>query len=846
LLSAFELLRFLFAPLYFMANFTQENNYMLNNLAAQSSQEQQPGLIGRAEQTNDYLFVFTSENGTRLLLHALSDKILRFRYLTPGSPAEPDFSYAVPSVDDAHPTFPRVPTFLEFKEKSDHYRLTTARLICIVWKDSLRTRVLDRSGTILSDDEKGFHWQHNDDTGNDIVKMSQQVPSGVCYYGLGDKPVNMNLRGQRFVNWGTDTYGYQKGADPLYKNIPFYYVLHQRIAHGIFFDNTFKAFFDFAAERADVTSFWAEGGELNYYFIYGPTLLEVSQEYTHLTCPPPLPPLWTLGYHQCKWSYFPERNVQEIALGLRERRIPCDAIYLDIDYMDGYRCFTWHPQHFPEPKRLVQDLAQDGFKLVVIIDPGIKIDPTYAVYQEGLANDYFCRRADGPLMRGSVWPGQCHFPDYTRPEVREWWASLFEGLIKDVGVRGVWNDMNEPAVFERGTFPDDVRFAYDGQPCSHKKAHNIYGMQMARATNEGVARFSYPNRPFTITRSTYAGGQRYSSGWTGDNIASWEHLWLANIQCQRLSISGFSFIGSDIGGFIDQPSGELYARWIALGAFHPFFRTHSSGDHGDQEPWSFGEPFTSLVRSFIELRYQLLPYMYTTFWQYSTHGTPMLRPLTFLDQNDPETYLRMAEFSLGDNLLVCPITQPGADGRWMYLPKGQWYYYWTDELKAGGAEVWAAADLTRIPLFIKAGAVVPMQPVMQFVGEKVVEELTLHVYYKAGTAESMLYDDGGEGYAYQQGQQTTRRFTVAGDASGLTLRQDMEGSYQPSYATYRVVLHGLPSAPLTVTADGQPVALGSHEATETTVAAPEVVVSANLHELKIELEQTPTAPAKGE
>jgi alpha-glucosidase len=818
-----------------MPNFLQENNYMLNDLAAQSRQEQQPGPVARAEQTNDYLYTFTTASGTRLLLHLLSDKIVRFRYLTPGAPAEPDFSYALPSPDEPYPTRPPVPVLLEFKEKSDHYRLTTARLICIVWKDSLRTRVLDRSGTILSADEKGFHWHHDDDTGNDIVKMSHQVPSGAYYYGLGDKPADANLRGQRFTNWGTDTYGYVKNADPLYKNIPFYHVLQNRIAHGIFFDNTFKAHFDFAAERADVTSFWAEGGELNYYFIYGPTLLEVAEEYTRLTGPPPLPPLWALGYHQCKWSYFPESNVREITQGLRERRIPCDAIYLDIDYMDGYRCFTWHPEHFPEPRRMVQELTDEGFKLVVIIDPGIKIDPNYSVYQEGLENDFFCRRADGPLMRGSVWPGACNFPDYTRPEVRAWWAGLFEGLLKDVGVKGIWTDMNEPAVFERGTFPDDVRFGYDGQPGSHRKAHNIYGMQMARATAAGAARFSYPNRPFTITRSTYSGGQRYSSGWTGDNVASWEHLWLANIQCQRLSISGFSFIGSDIGGFIETPSGELYARWVALGAFHPFFRTHSSGDHGDQEPWSFGEPYTSVVRQFIELRYQLLPYVYTAFWQYSTHGTPMLRPLTFLDQSDPETYLRMAEFGVGDHLLVCPITQADSDGRWMYLPKGEWYYYWTDELKSGGQEVWATADLTRIPLFIKAGAVVPMQPVMQYVGEKPVEELTLHVYHKNGVAESVLYDDGGEGYGYHENQQTTRRFTVAGGATSLTLTQTSEGEYQPSYTTYRVVLHGLPTAIAAATVDAQALPIGEYPATETTVAAPAVLVSVGFEEVKITL-----------
>ena len=809
-----------------MASTANELNYMVNDLAAKSHQEHLPGPIARAEHTGNRV-VFTCQNGVRLVLTVVSDKILRFRYLT-DTPLEPDFSYAVPAETLAQ----AAPQLLEFREKHDHYRLTTARLICIVRKNSLKTKVLDRSGTVLSDDNKGFHWEYDYDTGNDIVKMSKHVPADVLYYGLGDKPANMNLRGHRFTNWGSDTYGYEKGTDPLYKNIPFYQVLDGGIAHGIFFDNTFQASFDFAAEQPGVTSFWAQGGELNYYFIYGPTLLEVSQEYTLLTCPPELPPLWTLGYHQCKWSYFPESNVKAIAAGLRERQIPCDALYLDIDYMDGYRCFTWSPTHFPDPKRMVAELAADGFKTVVIIDPGIKIDPQYTVYQQGIANDYFCRRGDGPLMKGSVWPGLCNFPDYTRPDVREWWAGLFQGLIGEVGVRGVWNDMNEPAVFEKGTFPPDVRFHYDGQPASHLKAHNIYGMQMARATAQGVKRFAYPNRPFTITRSTYAGGQRYSSGWTGDNIASWDHLWLANIQCQRLSISGFSFIGSDVGGFVDTPTGELYARWVALAAFHPFFRTHSSGDHGDQEPWSFGEPYTSHVRRFIELRYQLLPYMYTAFWQYVTAGTPMLRPLVFLDQTDPETYLRQAEFGLGDNLLICPITQPEVTGRIMYLPRGEWYYYWTDELTAGGAEVWAEADLNRIPLYVRAGAVLPLAPVMQYVGEKAVDELSLHVYYVEGEAQSVLYDDGGDGYDYEQGRRTLRRFTVAGDATSLTLTQAIEGDYQPQYQRYRVVLHGLPAAPSTIEADEASVA-STPTSLLTGLTCPAFTVSTGFGEVRV-------------
>jgi alpha-glucosidase len=279
-------------------------------------------------------------------------------------------------------------------------------------------------------------------------------------------------------------------------------------------------------------------------------------------------------------------------------------------------------------------------------------------------------------------------------------------------------------------------------------------------------------------------------------------MWLANIQCQRLSISGYSFAGSDIGGFIETPTGELYIRWLALGVFHPFCRTHSSGDHGDQEPWSFGEENTNLARKFIELRYQFLPYMYTTFWQYVTKGTPMLKPLVYLDQYDSETYLRMAEFGLGENILVCPITQAEAEGRWLYLPRGNWYYYWTDELTVGGKEIWADAKLDRIPLYVKAGAVIPMYPVQQYVGEKEIKELTLHVYYKKGSHESTLYEDAGEGYDYETGQCTVKKFIVTGTADSLTLEQTAVGCFTASYKTYRIVLHGLPFTASTGKIDG--------------------------------------------
>lgn len=774
----------------------QDNNYMINDLGKRHD-ELFPGQSQRHNEDGNKFTIYTN-NGAILFVHVINDRVIRFRYATEGY-FEKDFSYAIETHELGEIEE------LSFKEKDDHYRITTDRLICTIKKDGLKVRILDRSGHVLCEDEKGFHWEYNRDFGGDIVMCSKLVQSGEHYYGLGDKSWNLDLRGQKFQLWGSDTYGYGKNSDPLYKNIPFYIGMAKGRSYGIFFDNTFRSYFDFGHERSNVSSFYAHGGEMDYYFIYGPDNVEVVEQYTTLTGKPELPPLWTLGFHQCKWSYYPESKVKEITKGFRDRQIPCDAIYLDIDYMDGFRCFTWDKEKFPAPKKMIDELKDQGFKTVVIIDPGIKIDPDYWVWKEGKENDYFCKRGDGPLMKGSVWPGPCHFPDFTKPEVRDWWRDLFKGLIAEDGIKGVWNDMNEPAVFEEGTFPDDVRFDFDGHPCSHKKAHNVYGMQMAKSTNDGVKKFSYPNRPFTISRSGYAGMQRYSSVWTGDNIASWEHLKIANTQCQRLSVSGVSFAGSDIGGFIETPTGELFTRWIQLGIFHPFCRVHSSGDHGDQEPWSFGDKYTNIIKKFIEFRYQLLPYIYTTFYQYISKGTPMLKPLAFLDGKDSETYYRQAEFGLGDNLLICPIAEEKADGRWMYLPQGKWYYWWDDQLVEGGDEVWASADLEKIPLWIKSGAVIPMYPIMQYVGEKKVDTLTLHIYNTEDVNVSMLYEDAGDGYGYENGEKSVKTFTVFGTAESLSIAQAIEGEFNTEYSELKIILHGLPYKPSSILVDNEVV-----------------------------------------
>ena len=761
---------------------------MITNTELQRKGDQYPASIISYKKNIDTLYFYTANNVV-LQLTVVRDNVIRFRYSTTGI-FENDFSYAITKYAS------RGYNKLEVVEEADKYIISTQKLLCHIDKANTGVKIYDASDNkLIHQDELGFHWEESYEFGGDIVKMSKVSHDGESYYGLGDKPVQLNLKGKHYQNWVTDSYAYTKDSDPIYKAIPFYIGLHHTKSYGIFFDNTFRSFFDFAYERKNVTSFWAHGGEMNYYFIYGPKMEDVIAGYTDLTGKPhQLPPLWALGYHQCKWSYYPESKVKEITKKFRDLQIPCDAIYLDIDYMDGFRCFTWNKDYFPDPRRMVKELADDGFKTVVIIDPGIKIDMKYRIFKEGLKNDYFCKRADGPFMKGKVWPGECYFPDFTNPEVREWWSGLFKELIEEIGVKGVWNDMNEPAVMEvpNKTFPDDVRHDYDGNPCSHRKAHNIYGMQMARATYQGLKKYAYPKRPFVITRAAYSGTQRYTSTWTGDNIASWEHLWIANVQVLRLAMSGYSFVGSDIGGFTEQPNGELYARWIQLGVFHPFCRTHSSGDHGEQEPWTFGDEITGIVKKFIELRYQLLPYLYTAFWQYHKEGIPILKPLMLYDQEDVQTHYRNDEFIFGDKILVCPILEPNAKGRRLYIPRGIWYDYWNNEILEGGKEVWTDADIDSIPIFVKAGAIVPKYPVQQYVGEKKIEELTLEVYFTLGSQKSKLYDDTGDGYDYINGNYSYRSFNLVGKVDQLIIQQHKTGKFITAYSHFKLRLHGLP------------------------------------------------------
>ena len=776
---------------------------MITNTELEYKGNLYPNHIVEFAQDTDKIY-FTTDNGVVLQITILRGSIIRFRYATNYN-FEPDFSYAI----DPEATMGY--SKLEVVENDTEYIISTARLNILVDKKTLRTQISDLNGTIINEDELGFHWEENYEYGGNTVKLSKITQSGESFYGMGDKAMHSNLKGKRVENWVTDQFAYAKEQDPLYKAIPFYIGLNKGIAYGIYFDNSFRTGFDFSQERRNITSFWAEGGEMNYYFIFGPDMPKVVSSYSSLTGTPELPPMWALGFHQSKWSYYPESNVKEIASEFRKLQIPCDAIYLDIDYMDGFRCFTWDKNHFPDPKRMIQELEEDGFKTVVMIDPGIKVDRDYWIYNEALENGYFCKRGDGPLMHGKVWPGECNFPDFTNPAVREWWAELYKEFMSDLGVHAVWNDMNEPAVMEvpSKTAPLDTRHDYDGNPCTHRKAHNVYGMQMVRATYEGVKKYVYPKRPFVITRAAFSGTQRYSSTWTGDNVATWEHLWVANVQVQRMCLSGYSFVGSDIGGFAEQPDGELFARWVQLGIFHPFCRVHSSGDHGDQEPWSFGSEITDIVRKFVELRYQLLPYLYTMFYKYTKENVPMVQSLVFFDQEDNQTHFRTDEFIFGDKILVCPIQEPNAQGRRMYVPRGEWYDFWTNEFVEGGKEKWVAAALDMIPIFVKAGSIIPKYPIQQYVGEKKIEELVLDVYYKEGTETSEVYEDANNGYDYKKGRYSLSNYKLTGKDNSLIIQLFKDGTFDTEYEKMKLNFHGLPFEISSVKIDNEEIPLRS-------------------------------------
>ena len=663
---------------------------------------------------------------------------------------------------------------LEYRDVNFSAQLKDSKLLIKMNKlnievnDNFKIDIYDKNGEVLCRDyrgereafeRRGYNLHLAKQEGHNInghkdykVFVSKVMENDMYFYGLGERTGSLNKKGYHYKNWNTDDPSpHGETFQQLYKSIPFLISIKNKDAFGIFFDNHFESHFDMGKENSSYYYFGAVDGNIDYYFMYGPEVKEVVNQYTNLTGKTPLPQLWTLGYQQCRWSYAPEERVLEIAKAFREKEIPCDTLYLDIDYMDGYRVFTWDKEKFNNPKDFTNKLKEMGFKVVTIIDPGVKVDREYGIYSEGIKNNYFAKDKDGIVYKNVVWPGESVYPDFMNSKVRKWWANN-QKIMMDSGVSGIWNDMNEPASFN-GPLPEDVVFNEDGNEVTHKEVHNIYGHMMTKATYEGIKEYT-KKRPFVITRACYSGTQKYSTVWTGDNVSTWEHLRMSLPMLMNLGLSGLSFSGTDVGGFGHDCTGELLSRWVQVGAFTPLFRNHSSLGTRDQEPWTFDKETEEINKKYIKLRYKILPYLYDSMWEGEKTGAPIIRPLLFNYQDDKKTYEINDEFLCGDNILVAPIVEQGSKQRLVYLPKGnKWIDFWTNEIHDGGEYIIKEAPLDICPIFIKASSIIPMALEQNFIGEKEQDTLILSIYL-SDEDEKFTYThylDDGESFNYRNG-----------------------------------------------------------------------------------------------
>jgi alpha-glucosidase len=586
------------------------------------------------------------------------------------------------------------------------------------------------------------------------------VGPNVDLYGGGEVTGPLRRNGTTIRLWNTDNYTYEKdNGHRLYQSHP--WVLGVRpdgSSFGVIFDSTWKA--ELTCE--DTITFTAIGPAFPVIVIERNSPDAVITELANLTGHINLPPLWALGYQQCRYSYDPASRVREIADNFRSRQIPCDVVWMDIDYMDAYRIFTFRKDEFPDPDGLNQYLHDRGFKSVWMIDPGVKIDPGYTIFDSGTKAEVWIKDFDGRTLEGKVWPGPVVYPDFTRPETRTWWANLYASFISR-GVDGVWNDMNEPADFDTPdwTIPEDSVHRGGGEIAAgpHRRYHNVYGMLMASATREGILKAHPEKRPFVLTRANFLGGQRYAATWTGDNASREEHLEMSIPMSLTLGLSGQPFNGPDIGGFAENASAELWARWIGLGAFYPFSRGHAVKGSNNKEPWAFGPEVESTARIALDRRYRLLPYFYTLFQESTRDGLPVMRPDFFIDPHNRELRGEQGSFTLGSNLLIVP--------RWSgepHLAKTDWREF---SLVDGDEK-----DANQPSVRIRAGSIVPLGKVIQNTTENSLDPLTLVMSLDAqGQATGQLYEDDGDGWAYQKGNYllTTYRATRRGDKVEVTV-----------------------------------------------------------------------------
>jgi len=704
-----------------------------------------------------------------------------------------DFSYAVISQPEKTKT--------SITQNAQEIDIVTDSLKAVIKKIPFAITFYNNNGEIINEDETGLttSWV------NESVTTYKKMQDSERFVGLGEKTGSLDRRGSGYTNWNTDAFGYSSNQDPIYSTIPFYIGVHHNINYGIFLDNTYQSDFNFGASNNRFSSFGARGGEMNYYFIYHKHIADIITSYTVLTGRMKMPPLWSLGYQQNRYSYYPETEVFRIAQTLREKKIPADGITLDIHYMDHYKVFTWDKSRFPDPLAMTTKLKDMGFKLTVIVDPGIKEEKGYSVYDRGAKENIFLKYPDSSNYTGEVWPGWCNFPDFTNPKGRAWWGTEMKKYGAD-GISGIWNDMNEIATWGQ-KMPDNIIFDYDGKKASHLQSRDVYALQMARASYEG-AKVAFNKRPFILTRAGYAGLQRYSAIWTGDNRSEDSHMLLGVRLLNSLGLSGVPFTGMDIGGFTGNATQSLYARWIQIGAFNPYFRNHTAVNTKASEPWTYGEEVLEIARNYINLRYKLMPYLYSTFYEATQNGHPVMRSLAIDYTFDKNIYKEefQNQYLFGSSFLVAPFEGTATFGK-VYFPAGKWYNLYNGELQNGNQSKIIEVSMHKLPVFVKESSIIPMQSLVQTTDQKPTDTLTIHVYKGDVNNHFVYYEDDGESYAYENGSFYKRMINYDQVNKSIVFNK-AEGTLNSKFNKVKLVLHGFNDIS-TIKLNGSPATLNN-------------------------------------
>lgn len=634
------------------------------------------------------------------------------------------------------------------EEDSNFVIIKGKKVLTFVDKNTTEISFKDLEGNIINED---FQPSFKDEEGNVYIS---KVNDCLAYYGLGEKGGDLNKKGCYTENFNTDDPETDDDSITYYKTIPFYVALKEESTYGIFFDNSFRSYFDMGKEMGDRIFFGAIGGQIQYYFIPGENIKEVVKNYTALTGRMEMPPLWSLGYQQCRFSYFSQEEVRELVKTFEEKDIPLDVVYLDIDYMDGFRVMTFKTPNFDDAAGLISDLKEKGIRTITIIDPGVKVDEEYDVFKRGKEGNHFTKKLDGEMFIGAVWPGDSAFPDFSNKDCREWWKSELKKFISEHGMDGIWNDMNEPCVFnnDHKTMLETCLHNSDNGVIEHKEFHNRYGFEMSRCSKEAQEELHPNERGFSMTRATYAGGQRYSSVWTGDNMSLWSQMRMSISMNANLGISGFSFVGNDVSGFGLDSSEELFIRWMEMGPFIPIFRNHSNMYTRRQEPWAFGPRAEKIAKKSIELRYELLPYIYDLYYISHKEGLPIFRPMIMEYEKDINLLNMREQFMLGENMLVAPVLYEGERSKTVYLPKGSWFNYFTMEKLQGGKWYKLPCELDEILVFVKEGSIIPTyNKKFRNVKERP-KNILLKVFGE--NAKGFHYNDDGHTMEYLEGKYT--------------------------------------------------------------------------------------------